>query len=176
MDMMPRFENKGGMPGPNFQFQGGAWGPWAWPQGRQGFGRRDGMRRPGPMAENWRRGPWQGRGGGAPTPQGRMSPGDERPGWRQDGAWGGPGPDAVTPPAPRSGEDESNSWAPPRWERWGPGRGWGIRPGGRPNIEAPAGPEVTAPPKRPADQPAKTPEADAPGLAPGAPEEPQQKE
>jgi hypothetical protein len=158
----PRFENRDGGPGPGFQ--GRAWGPWG-----QGFGRRDGMRQPGPMANNWSRGPRQGRGGEGFPPQDR-TPQDRgrRPGWRQGGAGGRSRPESLTPPGPPLDENENNFWAPPRWQRWGPGRGRGVRPGDDQNIGVPAGPEVTAPPEGPADEPAKTPEANVP-----APENPQ---
>ena len=146
---MSRFENGGGMPGPNFQ--GGAWGPWG-----QGFRRGGAMRQAGPMAENWRQGPWQGRGGGAFQPQGRapQNRGDWR-GWRQGGDGGRSGPDALTPPEPRLEENEDDFWAPPRWQRGGPGRGPDMYPPDA--LDVPADPEVTAPERL------QTPEASAPG-------------
>ena len=159
---MSRFENRAGRPGPGFQ--GGAWGPWS-----QGFGGRNRTGQSWPPAENWRRGPWQGRGGeGFPpqdqTPQGR----GVRPDWRRGGARGRLGPDTLTPPAaPPTDEDEDDLWAPPRWQRWGPRRGWGLRPGDEPNLDVPAGPKVTIPLEKPAGEPAKTPEANVP-----APESP----
>lgn len=150
--LMPRFENRGGMPGPNFQ--GGAWGPWG-----QGFRRGGAMRQPGPMIENWRRGPWQGRGGGAFPPQGQTprNRGDWR-GWRQGGDGGRSGPDALMPPASPLEENEDDFWAPPRWQRGGPGRGPDMYPPDE--LDVPDGPEVAAP------EQLQTPEANAPGPQP----------
>ena len=143
---MSRFENRGGRPGPGFQ--DGTWGPWG-----QGFRREGAMRRPGPMAENWRRGPWQGRDGGAFQPQGQAprNRGDWR-GWRQGGDGGRSGPDALTPPLD---ENEDDFWAPPRWQRGGPGRGPDMYPPDE--FDVPAGPEVAAP------EQLQRPEANAPG-------------
>lgn len=173
MGMMPRFQNRGGMPGPGFQ--GGAWGPWAWPQGRQGFRRGGAMRQPGPMAENWRRGPgagrgaidgnvgpmaesrrrgpWQGRDGQGFAPQGWMpqNRGDWR-GWQQGGDGGRSGPDALTPPIE---ENQDDFWAPPRWQHGGPGGGPNMYP--PEELDVPAGPEAAAP-----GQP-EAPETNAPG-------------
>lgn len=153
---MSRFENRYGRPGPGFQ--GGAWGPAGW-----GFRRGAGIRQPAPPAENWRRGPWQGRGGEGLAPQDR-TPEDRGPvpRWRQGGAGGRSGPEALTPPAPPLEEEENDFWAPPRWQRWGPGRGPGLYPWDEFDIDIPGGPEVTAPPEKPTDRPAKTPEASVP--------------
>ena len=146
---MSRFKNRGGQPGPNFQ--GGAWGPWG-----QGFRRRAAIRQSGPMIENWRRGPWQGRGGEGFTPQDQtpQNRGQWR-GWRQGGDGGRSGPDALTPPAPPTQEGEDDFWAPPRWQRRGPGRGPDEYPPDE--LDVPAGPEVKAP------EPLRTPEVNAPG-------------
>jgi hypothetical protein len=146
---MSRFENRDGQPGPNFQ--GGAWGPWG-----QGFRRRAAIRQSMPMIENWRRGPWQGRGGEGFTPQDQtlQNRGQWR-GWRQGGDGGRSGPDTLTPTLE---ENEDDFWAPPRWQRRGLGRGPDEYPPDE--FDVPAGPEVKAP------EPLQTPEANAPGLQP----------
>jgi hypothetical protein len=164
-----RFE-RGGRQG--FGLQGRVWGMYG-----QRFGRRDMMRQPGPMAGNWgyglgpgrgaelwqRRGmPMQGRGGG--------------PGWRQGGDVDESGPETVAPPVPQRGAHENDFWGPPRWQRWGPGRGparptYGgpaPRPGDGPDIDAPAGADVRGPGEKPTDQP-KVPEVNTP-----EPQRPQQ--
>jgi hypothetical protein len=162
---MFRFENRDGRPGPGFR--GRAWRPWG-----QGFGRGNWMRQAGPPAENWRRGPWQGRGGEGFPPQGQIyRRGGERPRWWRGEPRGRSDPNELTPSAPGSGSNENDNdfWAPPRWQRWGRGRGWALPPADEPNDNASAGPEAAAPMGKPADEPLQTPEANAP-----EPQSPQQ--
>jgi hypothetical protein len=160
-----RFEDRGGRPGPGFR--GEAWGPWG-----QGFGRRGWMRQAGPPAENWRPGPWRGRGGGRFWSQSRMyrDRGERPRRWRGEPG-GRSDPNELTPSAPGSGSNANDNdfWAPPRWQRWGRGRGWALPPAGEPNNNASAGPEAAAPAGKPADEPLQTPEANAP-----KPQSPQQ--
>lgn len=131
----PRFGRGGG---PGLGFQGGAWDP----QG-QGFGRRNMMRRSGPMNGGW------GRGFG-PVPGGR--------GWRQPGSTE-PGPQ-VTPPQAPQGLGRGGFWGPPGGEGWRGRGGRGLRPWDGPGIGVPQDVEKGDPGPAPTDKPAVAPEAE----------------
>ena len=104
----PRFGRAGG-PGPGFQ--GGPRGPQA--QGF-GFGRRNMMRRPGPMNDGWGQGFGRGPGGEGFAPQNKAPWGrPDRQGWRQPGDTDRLGP-RVAPQQPSQGPDRGGFWGPPR--------------------------------------------------------------
>ncbi len=149
----PRF-GRGGEP--SLDSQGGPWGPRG-----EGFGRRNMMRRLGPMNDGWGRGFGGGRGGDGLQPQ-NATPwgGRDGRGWRQPGGTGEPGPQVAPPQESPWGADRGGFWGPPGdGARRGRG-GRGLRPWGGPDIEAPDGADQGGPGLAPTDKPPVAPEAE----------------
>jgi len=153
----PRFGRGGG---PGLGFQGGPMGP----QG-QGFGRRNMMRRPGPMNGGWGRGFGPGPGGEGFQPQNTTPWGGRGgQGWRQPGNnTNEPGPQVAPPGQSPDGPDRGGLWSPPRGGAWRGRGGRGLRPWDGPGIGAPEGANQGGPGPAPTDKPPVTPDADGTG-------------